>query len=149
MRSLISLGIPRSAAKTVLQTFLYLLCLFGFLFLIFILTEIRARQKSQTRFLLRFGEYEATVRKIIPNLEPGEHWARFEMFETVDLNHRIFARKESDGTVTITFFTGGSFPVHHFGVAYSSDDDEGAVSERLRANVKRIRQYWFQWSSAQ
>jgi hypothetical protein len=115
-------------------------------FLIVTAVWVGVRLSAKQVFLRRFDEYELIVKRITPELQPGVSWVRFEKYESDDLGRRVMARKESDGTLVVMFIVGGTFPVHHFGFVYSSNDDEDATLKNIKSNGKRIRPHWFQWS---
>ena len=64
------------------------------------------------------------------------------------LAYSTFVFKDTNGEYYIEFFTGGSFPVRHFGYFYCSDDTEfypKNLKERWPC-IKKINDNWFYMS---
>jgi len=103
------------------------------------------RMISRAMFDWALPTYEAVVRQIesggIPassefsELPQAEHQAR--------LAYGVFAQKDSNGVVSVIFFTESGFPALHSGFLYSSSGEPGEGIESRWPTVEKIRTNWF------
>ena len=65
---------------------------------------------------------------------------------TADVSGPVWARRGSDGILTVTIFVGGGFPVKHLAYIYRSDDTFPAELSKSWPKMKRRQQKWFEVS---
>jgi hypothetical protein len=112
-----------------------------------VLSVAMVRTISHALFVWSLPSYEAVVQQMESGSIPvSTEMARIPQAESqARLAYTVLAWKDTNGVLTVTFITGGGFPVKHSGYLYRSSGviEPGSLADSLWPHRQEKRPKWF------